>query len=75
MTGSDNDRFYSTQEAADYLRLHPKTLCRKSLSGELHHERIGRQLRFKRAWLDEFAMAWRQGRATSSHEHHDLQAV
>ena len=63
MTGSDNDRFYISPGGCRLSATHPKTLCRKSLSGELHHERIGRQLRFKRVWLDEFAMAWRQGRA------------
>ena len=56
-----DDQFYTTHEAADYLRLHPKTLRLKCLQGALRYERVGRHLRFKRDWLDAYARSWREG--------------
>jgi excisionase family DNA binding protein len=53
--------YLTTAEAAAYLHLHPKTLRRKCLAGEVRYERIGsRWLRFKRRWLDDLAERWRQ---------------
>ena len=50
----------TTQEAASYLRLHPKSLLRKRRAGELHGIRTGhngRDVLWHRGDLD----AWLQG--------------
>ena len=45
--------YLTTSEAAEYLRMHPKTLERLARAGEVRHARIGRRYLFKRTWLDE----------------------
>ena len=53
--------YVTTAEAAAYLHVHPKTLRKKCLAGEVRYERIGnRWLRFKWQWRDEYAARWRQ---------------
>ena len=45
--------YLTTPEAAEYLRMHPKTLERLARAGEVRYARIGRRYLFKRTWLDE----------------------
>jgi excisionase family DNA binding protein len=46
-------------EAASYTRVSPKTIYREARLGRLRHARVGgrRELRFLRAWLDEWLVA------------------
>jgi excisionase family DNA binding protein len=59
---SFEDTYHTTAEAAAYLHLHPKTIRKKCLRGELRYDRVGRNgrwLRIKQSWLDQFAQEWR----------------
>ena len=47
----DHD-LWTCDEAATYLRLHPRTICRLLQRGELPGIKIGRQWRIRRADLE-----------------------
>lgn len=49
------DTFYTVDEAADHLRLHPKTILRFIRTGRLRATRAGRAYRILRADLETFA--------------------
>jgi len=51
----DLSPFLTTEEAASYLRIHPRTLARKARLREIPGLQIGRQWRFRRADLDAWA--------------------
>jgi len=51
----DLSPFLTTEEAASYLRIHPRTLARKALLGQIPGLQIGRHWRFRRADLDAWA--------------------
>jgi len=46
--------YYTVNEAAKLLKLHPKTVLRKIHEGEIGSTRIGRQYRISRDQLDAF---------------------
>lgn len=52
------DRWMTTREAADYLRLTVDRVHRLTSNGDIPHSRIGRSLRFDRLDLD----AWMRSR-------------
>jgi excisionase family DNA binding protein len=49
-----HDRYLDAKEAAEYLKVHEKTVRNATLriDHRLRHVRIGNRLRFKQAWLD-----------------------
>ena len=49
-----NDRFYTVHEAAEILKLHPRTVVRKIKDGSLNGIRIGRQYRINGKELESF---------------------
>lgn len=42
------------REVADFLGLHPKTVCAYIREGKIRAVRCGRYYRIRRAWVDEF---------------------
>ena len=52
--GPGEERFLTLKEAAEILRLHPRTLREYVRRGELHGRLIGRRWRFRRKDLDTF---------------------
>lgn len=42
------------QEVADYLGLHPKTVCAYIREGKIRAIRLGRYYRIRRQWLFDF---------------------
>ena len=53
----------TTEEAATYLRLHPRTVERKARGGQLPAAKTGRKWLFRRADLDAWADRLAQGAA------------
>lgn len=51
------DNTYTIKEAAELLKLHPKTVLRKIRQGDIEATRIGRQYRIARAQLEAFSGA------------------
>ncbi len=47
-------RPWTTQEAADFLQIHPRTITRMAKSGELPAFRIGTHWRFRPSDLDDW---------------------
>lgn len=45
---------YTVTEAANLLKLHPKTLRRKIRSGEIQSTKVGKQYRLTRSQLEDF---------------------
>lgn len=52
----------NTEEAAGYLRIHPRTLTRMARDGEIPGLQIGRHWRFRRGDLD----AWVDSKVSSA---------
>ncbi|PCJ27499.1 MAG: hypothetical protein COA96_03090 [SAR86 cluster bacterium] len=48
---------YTVTEAAELLKLHPKTLRKKIRSGELQSTRVGKQYRITQSQLEEYCGA------------------
>lgn len=42
------------REVAEFLGLHPKTVCAYIREGKIRAIRYGRYYRIRRAWVDEF---------------------
>jgi excisionase family DNA binding protein len=59
---SDLPPVLNTEEAASYLRIHPRTLTRMARDGEIPGLQIGRHWRFRRADLD----AWVDSKVSSA---------
>lgn len=49
------DQFYTVHQAAEYLKLHPKTVLRFIREGRLQGTKIGKSYRIQRSSLEEFA--------------------
>lgn len=48
-------KYLNTQEAADYLGISDRTLRTICQSAQIEHERLnGRNLRFRKEWLDNY---------------------
>lgn len=48
-------KYLNTQEAADYLGISDRTLRTICQAAQIEHERLnGRNLRFKKEWLDNY---------------------
>ncbi len=67
----DLSPFLTTEEAASYLRIHPRTLARKARLREIPGLQIGRQWRFRRADLD----AWVDSKISSGSKLKTLSAL
>lgn len=52
-----DEKFYTVQEAADRLKVHPQTLYRYVSSGRLLAHRIGRSVRIPESGLEMFLAA------------------
>ena len=48
------EAIWNTTEAAEYLRIHPRTLTRLAKRGEVPSIHIGRLWRFRRSDLDDW---------------------
>ena len=46
--------FYSTGEIAEYLAIAPYTVCELCRAGRLQHVKLGRMIRIKKSWADDF---------------------
>jgi excisionase family DNA binding protein len=61
MSGVGVERYYTTAELAELVRVHPETIRRAAGRGELRFIRVGRDYRFPESavleWLDERAAA------------------
>jgi excisionase family DNA binding protein len=59
MSGTGLERFYTTREVADMLRVNTATVLRAAGRGELHSVRVGHQRRYSEAavreWLELLA--------------------
>jgi nitrogen PTS system EIIA component len=53
----DNTDVMTIQEAADFLRCHPRTLQKMAIKGEIPAKKVGSLWRFSRQRLQE----WMQG--------------
>jgi excisionase family DNA binding protein len=57
MQAEDQREILTADEAADYLRLKPKTVYNMARQGTIPHIRFGRSVRFRRsvlvAWLED----------------------
>ncbi len=51
---TDVGAIWTSDEAAQYLRIHPRTLTRLAQRGEIPSIQIGRLWRFRRADLDDW---------------------
>ena len=49
------DEYLSPDDAARYVHLSPESLRRAVQRGDLTCARLGRLIRFRRSWLDEWA--------------------
>ena len=67
----DLSPFLTTEEAASYLRIHPRTLARMARHGEIPGLQIGRQWRFRRGDLD----AWVDSKISSGTKLKTLSAL
>ena len=53
-------KYLNTQEAADYLGISDRTLRTICQAAQIEHERLnGRNLRFKKEWLDNYLQSIR----------------
>jgi len=68
---SDLPPVLNTEEAASYLRIHPRTLTRMARHGEIPGLQIGRHWRFRRADLD----AWVDSKVSSAAKLRALSAL
>ena len=50
----------TTEDVAQYLRMHPATVRKHAESGEIPALRIGRVFRFRKDWIDK----WLEGKVT-----------
>ena len=48
---------FNREEAAEYLGLHPSTITELCHDGALRHAKIGRALRIRREWCNEYLEA------------------
>lgn len=59
------DAWYTTTEAAAYLKVNLKTIQRACASGEMRHTRVGdgmrAEYRIRREWLDDWMMRYVRG--------------
>jgi excisionase family DNA binding protein len=60
---SQPDQVWDCQEAAQFLRIHPKTVVRLARGGQLPSFRIGNRWRFRASDLD----SWAHGAVISPH--------
>lgn len=51
---SSFERPWTTEEAADYLQIHPRTITRMAKTGQIPGFRIGSHWRFRKIDLDEW---------------------
>ena len=49
-----DQRLYTVEEAAGFLKIHPKTLRRKIREGEIESTRVGKRYRFTEAQLQAY---------------------
>ncbi len=63
-------RWFTTKEAADYLRISVRSVRRAMETGKLKYARFGDgkrgSIRFTRKWLDAYALGYNGGRLTVS---------
>ena len=51
-----DDPWLSVRQAANYAGVCEKTVRRAYLSRQIQHTRVGRAVRFRRAWIDEWML-------------------
>jgi excisionase family DNA binding protein len=51
-----DDQWLSVRESARHARVSEKTIRRAYLSRQIRHTRIGRAVRFRRTWIDEWML-------------------
>jgi excisionase family DNA binding protein len=49
--------FFSPEEIAQWLGISAYTVCELCRRGKIQHARVGRRIRIKRQWAEEYMMA------------------
>ena len=55
-TAAFEDHWLSVKQAATYASVCEKTIRRAYLSRQMQYTRVGRAIRFRRAWIDEWML-------------------
>jgi len=53
-------KFYSTQQAADYLEIQPETIKKHYQQGHLHGTLVGHSMIYTQEDLDAFKATWKR---------------